>query len=594
MKAEAKSFKFLTMEGKVKIPFFQRTYVWDEENWEALLIELMSEARTTNFLGSIILKQSRPESGKPKEVEVIDGQQRLTTLSILLKALYDSFSGEIKKNCEGDISGILYYRKDYTSPEMELKIEHSQVDSENYEKVIKNQILIHEITKESPKILRCYKYFVEKLQALSEDVRKRILNKILNPDNKMLIVIDIDESDDEQAIFDTLNTAGIRLSTSEIIKNALFKKLIELSLNTKEEVIKFYKQTWEETFLGDEETIKYWETERLTGRLKRDNIEILLHCFAVIKGFFDPDKHNLSDLSKLYKEKIKRINSKEDLENFIKEIIEYAGIYREKFPSFDYTTSFSFDDSIQRIFHILDELEISTFHPFILEVFKENKDKEDEIKEKLLKLEKFIVKNMIAKSEEVKNYNKLCKQFIRDPKHLDTKLSQLDSSESKNQMKNGLRKISNKNAKLLLFWIELYRRYKEHKKGDVKELKYTYSLEHIMPKAWRDHWKDIPEKYKPDGTKMNKDEAEKDRDEKICWLGNMTLLRSSLNKSLQNLSFEKKMEGEGKKKGIKHYADLYITKEIVDQYDKGDKKWDENKIVTRTENLEKEIEGIWG
>jgi len=590
MKAEAKSFKFLTMEGKVKIPFFQRTYVWDEDNWDALLTELMGEVRSTNFLGSIILKQSRPESGKPKEVEVIDGQQRLTTLSILLKVLYDSFSEEIKQNCKGDISGILYYRKDYTSPEMELKIEHSQVDSENYEKVIRNQISIQEITEESPKILRCYKYFVEKLKDMSEEVRTKILNKILEPENKMLVVIDIDENDDEQAIFDTLNTAGVRLSTSEIIKNALFKKLI-LYENRKAEVINFYKDTWEKTFLSDEETMKYWEAERLTGRLKRDNIEILLHCYAVIKGFFDPDEHNLSDLSKLYKEEIKKINSKKDLEKFIKKIIEYAGIYRAKFPTFNNTTSFSFDDSIQRIFHIFDELEISTFHPFILMVFKENK--QDEIKEKLLKLEKFIVKNMIAKSGEVKNYNKLCKQFIQDPKNLDTKLTQLDSSEFKNQMRNGLRRMSNKNATLLLFWIELYRRFREDKKGDVKELKYAYSLEHIMPRAWKDHWKDIPEKYKPDGTKMSKEEAEKDRDEKICWIGNMTLLRSSLNKSLQNLSFEKKMEGEGKKKGIKHYAELYITKEIVDQYDKGDKKWDENKIAARTEKLEKEIEEIW-
>ena len=592
MKAEAKGFKFLSMEGKVKIPFFQRTYVWDEDNWEALLVELMSQTKSTNFLGSIILKQSKPESGKPKEVEVIDGQQRLTTLSILLKALCDTFSEGVKKDCENSINEILYYKKDYTSPATELKIEHSHVDSGNYEKVIRGKMSIQEIGKDSPRILRCYKYFVEELRKMDENIRKDIFNKILDPNNRVIVVIDIDENDDEQAIFDTLNTTGVRLSTSEIIKNALFKKLIELSQNRKEEVINFYKDTWEKTFLGDEETIKYWETERLTGRLKRDNIEILLHCFAVIKDFFDPDKHNLSDLSKLFKEKIKKTNAKEDLEKFINEIIEYANIYRNKFPTFDNTTSFSFDDSIQRIFHILDELEISTFHPFILKVFKENKDKEDEIKKKLLKLEKYIVKNMIAKSQEVKNYNKLCKQFIQEPNNLDTKLSQIVSSEDfKNQMKNGLRNISNKNARLLLFWIELYRRDKDAK-CDLKELKYTYSLEHIMPRDWRDHWADIPKKYKPDGTEMSEEEAKKDRDEKVCWIGNMTLLRSSLNKSLQNRSFEEKI------KGIKDYAELYITKEIIEQYetskDNKDKTWDEDKIITRTENLEKEIEEIWG
>ena len=55
MKAEAKGFKFLSLEGKVKIPFFQRTYVWDKDNWEDLLSELLRTKR--HFLGSIILSK---------------------------------------------------------------------------------------------------------------------------------------------------------------------------------------------------------------------------------------------------------------------------------------------------------------------------------------------------------------------------------------------------------------------------------------------------------------------------------------------------------------------------------------------------------
>lgn len=592
MKAEAKGFKFLSMEGKVKIPFFQRTYVWDEENWESLLIELLHK-RENNFLGSIILKQLPTTSGEPKCLEVIDGQQRLITLSILLKVLYDLSEDKIRENIKTALSDILFYRDDYTSGEYKIKIECSRVDADFYEKVINGGLNNNPpldpglINEESHKILRCYKYFYESLKTKSEDERKWIFNKILNVDNKMLVVIDIDEKDDEQAIFDTLNTAGVRLTTAEIIKNALFQKVIQVYAD-KNDAIGLYNKTWEKTFLCDEDTIKYWDTERLTGRLKRDNIEILLHCIGVIKGFFDPDKHTLSDLSKLYKEQIKDMNSKEDVKNFIEEIIKYANIYKEKFPAFDNSTLFSFEDSINRLFHILEVLQMSTFHPFILYVFNNDND-EDSVKRKLAMLEKFIIRRMIAQ-HETKNYNKYCKEFIKNSSSIIDKLNETTDED----VLNGLKKISNKDASLLLFWVELYRRSKDNR-YDTKELKYTYSLEHIMPQKWEEHWKEMPQKYKPDGTEMNEEEAKKDRNEKIYWIGNMTLLKSDLNRDLRNYSFEKKMEGEGRKKGIKAYADLSITKDdIVEPYDRGDKNWNEEKIKERTEKIAKEIKEIWG
>ncbi|MCS7199452.1 MAG: DUF262 domain-containing protein [Caldimicrobium sp.] len=368
------------MEGKVKIPFFQRTYVWTEDNWEELLNELLNESRETNFLGAIILKQIPTASGEPKQLEVIDGQQRLTTLSILLKALFDTLSDETKRYCEGDVMSILKYRKDFTSPDYELRIEHSHVDSAAYKAVMENTSsdFIQQIDNNSHLILRCYKYFYQRLKEMSEEKKRFLLNRLLDPENKMLVVIDLEEKDDEQLIFDTLNTAGVRLTVTEIVKNAIFKRLIEL--DNKQNAIEFYKKTWEETFLKDEETLKYWETERATGRLKRDNAEILLHCIGVIKGFYDPNKHTLSDLSKLYKQELKKIDSKDKLKEFIKEIINYARIYREKIITLSNGETYSFDDFIKRLLHILEVLEISTFHPLILFVFNKYNDEKKRLK----------------------------------------------------------------------------------------------------------------------------------------------------------------------------------------------------------------------
>jgi hypothetical protein len=194
---------------------------------------------------------------------------------------------------------------------------------------------------------------------------------------------------------------------------------------------------------------------------------------------------------------------------------------------------------------------------------------------------------MIAQ-KETKNYNKDCKAFIKNPDAI------LDKTETTDEeISNGIRKISNKSAALLLFWVEIYRRSRNNK-YDIKELKYTYSLEHIMPQKWEEYWKNIPQKKNPDGSTMTEEEAKSDRTNKIYWIGNMTLLTSSLNSALRNYVFEKKMNGEGRKKGIKAYATLSITKDdIVEPYDKGDKNWDEEKIIKRTNNLEKEIMEIW-
>lgn len=589
MKAEEKGLGFLTMEGKVKIPFFQRTYVWDEDNWEDLIEEFRDEEKTNNFLGAIILKQLPSISGKPKELEVIDGQQRLTTISIFLRAIYDSFSEDIKQNVKDAIFTILFFKRDYTSKDYEVRIENSFVDAESYKKVIKEPetINLNEVNEKSHRIIRCYKYFRETFEKMSEDDKKNLLNKILNPGNKMLVVIDLDEKDDEQSIFDTLNTAGVKLTAAEIIKNALFKKLIELS--DSKEAIKTYKETWRKVFLEDEDILMYWEKELTTGRLKRQNIEILLHSVAVIEGFYDPAKHTLSDLSRLYKKKMGEFKTSQDLEAFIGKIIEYARIYKENIYDFDKSDLFSFSNDLngikKRLLHILNILNISTFHPFILRVIKNENSTKQKIY--LKDLENFVIYNAVTKKIPIKNYNKFIKQFIKDPENLKKEVAGI----SEEGIAIGLRKVPNKLASLILFWIELYRRAKEEK-SDTMELKYTYTLEHIMPVKWEKYWNfnSVPH---PDSN-LSDAEKEKDRKEKIYWLGNMTLLKSKLNTSIRNYDFERKINGEGAKKGIKHYADLLITKEIIEEFERGDKIWNEDKIKNRTKEFTNTFLKIWG
>jgi uncharacterized protein with ParB-like and HNH nuclease domain len=594
MEAKARSITFLSGEGSIVIPFFQRGYVWDENNWNDLFEDLLNN-KSSQFLGSLIFKQQPTRTGEIKNVLVIDGQQRLTTLSILLKSLYDIFPADLKHNAFSNMLSLLYYKHYPTDSDYQTKIVHSRIDSDYYKLVIgdvKDGSLttmtpneFESINDKSNKIQRCYKFFCEKITPLNITQQKELFNRLLNDENKIVVVIDLSPHDNEQAIFDTINSAGVRLTGTDTVKNALFQKAMEF-MDVKE-VVNLYDLYWDKTFTIDEDTILFWGEEKLVGRLKRVNSEIFLHAYAVIKDIFDPDENTLDQLSDLYKEEFKKYNNKENIEGFLKELIGYAIIYRSRIPIFENNTLFSYSDDIYRLFHILVNCDISTFHPYIMFLFNKHKDNENILKCKLKELESYVIRNMII-GGDAKSYNKLCKEFIIKD-NLASKLSDIKNDD----ILANLEKINNRNASLLLFWIELYRRNADVKES-IKELKYTYSLEHIMPQKWEEHWSSMIIVDDSGNDIVDTELAKKHRNTRIYSLGNMTLLNSRLNTSLRNYSLERKIEGEGRKKGIRYYGELSITKrDILENYDSGVRTWNEKNILDRTKQLSNEILEIW-
>ena len=107
MKARAESLRFLGEMDALDIPFFQRKYVWRAQNWKELL-DSFDNIDNHPFLGSLILKHTRD-----RKITIIDGQQRLTTISLLAKAIYDTLASHGYK-LEGsgirkDIESFLFY-----------------------------------------------------------------------------------------------------------------------------------------------------------------------------------------------------------------------------------------------------------------------------------------------------------------------------------------------------------------------------------------------------------------------------------------------------------------------------------------------------
>ena len=605
MEAHGQPLRFLCDEQILEIPFFQRAYVWNDDNWKDLLEDLLKTSGS-HFLGSIILKRAKSITGTADKAIIIDGQQRLTTLSILIKALYDSIDNKRAKLIN-DATEALFYTLKSSDSDYLLTINHSHNDRKQFEEVmgsvvdgeIKSPILskLNEIKEDDPRLLikRCYKFFYTQLMSISNEERINLWDNLFDKNNKILVVIDLDDNDQEQKIFDTINSSGVRLTSTDIIKNALYQKLIELTKDS-DKIAEYYKRTWAETFEKDDSVVAYWNKEKSMGRLWRQNSELLLQTVAIIKGIFDVDrKHTIQQLADLYKSEIEDY-TEQQLYDFIEEITKYANIYKEHIPDFNGKENFEYNNTEieaveQRVLHILDKNDISTFNPYIIYIFNTYEGQDKVIIEKLREIEKYVMTYLITK-KPTKNFNKDCTTFINDKTGNEIKNRLKDFTNA--ELKAGIvSKVSNKLGAEILFWIELKRRLAP--KYDTKTLQFNYQLEHIMPQKWETNWSNVDYVDEQGNILQKNDDNKSRRYEKVYSLGNMTLLNGRLNASISNNNFQKKMEGDGKKKGVIKYSSLSVTKDdlVESIYNKG-KQWNEQVIHERENYLGNEVVELWG
>lgn len=608
MKAGAKSLRFLGEGKKLSIPFFQRRYVWEKSNW-AELLETFENKEVMPFLGSIILKEH-----DAKESVIVDGQQRLTTITILAKAIYDCLSDESKlpgsgiRNC---IENFLYYRNNAADDfaDSHIRIEHSRIDRKDYNRVVESRMLhsvpaidLDTINDNSGNVLRCYKYYCEKLQYKGDKQLKELFNSIFDEDRKVFVLIELEHNDiNEQTIFDTINRAGIRLSTADIIKNNLFKRLLDACGSDdakKAAVLKLYKDSWEDVFNRNQQESELWDEERVFGNVKHNNLEFLLYCVACIKWGEDSDM--FSKLENVFERETSQIGFGE-LQDLVNEIKAYALIYKkyildfkEKLEAEDADVYFKFEDGVRRLLLILQRFRIQMFYPFVLMRLKavNENDSDPSLLEDFKVLESFVMRRKIS-SKGTHDYTSKCYSIIKNGINslVESDLGAEDAGISNSDVKQYLAETKDDDAKMILFWIELYRRSRPG--YDVDALEYKYTLEHIMPKKWEPNWSNVPIVENGVVLDNNSEKGMLFRKTMIQSIGNKTLLTSSLNSTVKNSCFRDKINGiNDNKPGYKKHTSLLLTQELVKAAET-DMSWDEAHIAKRLDKLYKEFIQIW-
>ena len=607
MEAKDQSLKFLGEKKQLTVPFFQRRYVWKEENWDELLASF-EDTSIKPFLGSIILKEI-----SDKESFIIDGQQRLTTITILAKAIYDCMPDSCKTPSSGTrsyIENILFYRVNAVDDfkDSHIRIKHSKIDADDYNTVIKSQVLnedpidLDTINKNSSNILRCYKYYREKLAHRGEDALKQLFNCLFDGSRKVIVLITLRQDDvNEQTIFDTINRAGIRLSTADIIKNNLFKCILDKcrpDTTDRDTALTSYEELWEKTFCKDQELSDLWDKERVFGNVKHNNLEFLLYCVACINWGENTDM--FSNLEAIFDREMTHMGFAELLD-LAKEIKEYADIFKKYILDLERILEdeqesfyFKFDDRVHSLLLILQKFGVQMFYPYVIMRLRQTNQNESDpqLIEDFKILESFIMRRKLS-PKGTHDYTSKCYEIIKQGigSLIQSDLGNDSAGLTDSDVKRYLLNTKDDAAKMVLFWIELYKRRGDA--YDINALEYNYTLEHIMPKKWQAKWNDIPIVDGENTYESDSEDGIHYRNSMIQALGNKTLLKSSLNSSVKNASFKTKIDGaDDHRPGYKQHTFLILTREIVDCA-AADQLWDENHIIDRTTKLFNEFLTIW-
>lgn len=211
------------------IPKYQREYVWKPKDWEALFNDL-EDSPKGHFLGSIICVNNQKDSMAGGRLELIDGQQRFTTISLLFCALYDRLKAHPDPDDDFNVEMVNLKNRLFIKSTNQWRFEPSEQaqNKADFQKVL-SDLFPKLVT--APKglsyfgnrrIAKAYGYFRERLQPLSIEQALALLDKLKAA---ILVKIEVPSHSDAFVLFETINNRGIPLSAIDIIKNNLLAEL---------------------------------------------------------------------------------------------------------------------------------------------------------------------------------------------------------------------------------------------------------------------------------------------------------------------------------------------------------------------------------
>lgn len=554
--------KLLNTSRQFIVPIFQRNYSWQKSQYEQLWFDILRASKfkekQNHFIGSIVYIDMGTPAGRPQQLLLIDGQQRLTTISILLCAIKDyvqKFNLETKLINLAKIKNQFLYNSDEID-EDRYKLLLNVQDKETYIKLIDNTIFT--VNKPATNIIKCYEFFYERIEDFIKQHRQ--IDEIYAGIFKLsLVSISLDkDSDNPQMIFESMNSTGKDLSQTDLLRNYLLMDL------TPEKQTRLYKTYWkpmeelfgEDIYKNDVNKFDYFIRDFLT--LKRDT------------GY-------ICKINNVY-ENFKRYYLDNNCEKFavLKDLFTYAKYY----ACIDLLQEN--DDELKLYWQEFKKLDSHVVYPFLLKLY-DDYSRQILIKEDFKKILQVVISYLWRRAICEIPTNSLSKTFATLYQAVDKddyvnsviKAFVFKSSykrfPSDYEVREKLQTKDIYHFRLRKYLLEALENYYHKEPIDLNTANYT--IEHIMPQniehnlSWQqmlgEDWQEVHSLY-------------------LHTLGNLTI--TGYNAEMSNKSFWEKVNGES---GFKH-SHLKLNESIV-QCDV----WNKKAIQRRTNILTDIILKIW-
>ena len=468
---EAKLLEY--MEGAKKrfvIPVYQRNYDWKTENCKQLyddLISVVRHQRSSHFFGSIV-SQYQP-NGRYSEYLVIDGQQRLTTVSLLLLAMYNLIQeGKIVPNTGTMAQEILeeYLVDKHQPKETRIKLKPVKNDRNAFERLFD----LDEENDVKSNLTYNYDYFYNRIQKEEISI-EQLYDSLFTLE---IINIELTAGDDAQLIFESLNSTGLALSEGDKIRNFI---LMGLPMRTQNE---YYEKYWNKIEQCTNYDVSLFVRDYLS--VKQQAIPPMNKIYVTFKGYVE--------------------ETQVDTETLLKDLLEYAKSYELLLKG---RTE---DKKLNACIYRLNRLETTITRPFFLEVFRLHKNGVltiSDVREIFLLTENYLFRRSICDlptNALNKIFLMLHREIIRydgsDADYVDKfKYALLSKSERGRFPRDdeftaafSARQIYQMNSKNKIYLLERYENYDIDEDKDIYRHfdEGTYSIEHIMPQHLTPAW----------------------------------------------------------------------------------------------------------
>ncbi len=588
---EASILKLQTLFGdqvSYQIPQFQRPYAWREgDQWFPLWEDVRNLAERhldsdgqqrvkPHFMGAIVLQHRESNTGEVTKRLVVDGQQRLTTLQLLIKATQLVFRQLDDESRFNRLRALTQNSEDHFGgdPNNETKIRQSNTnDQSDFQQAIRVTVLddrgnLRPITQS----FRYFKGKVEEWLAEADSPEERVqrsdaLEEALR-ESLLIAVIDLEDDEEPHIIFETLNARGEELKQSDLVKNTvMYEAGVVDEADAAERLWGMFEDEW-------------WRESSSEGRLDRIQLDRLLNHWMMATTFQNVAPNRVASEFRVYLGRVPGT----PIEHTAAKIRSAGTVYRDALTP-------GFRDQDPRVSEVLDRLlgDLNTvaIMPLIL-YLKATRIPEHRYRRCIEILESYLVRRLLYGriTQGLTSFliSMLDRMEQATPHHYDEPMVEFLSSHTQGSLMWPNDRILRsslvddrlggtvRRRKMIL--VEIERRMRMESMAESLGSTRNLTIEHVMPREWQANWP-LPSSAPP--------EAGERREDRIHSLGNLTLTTDRLNSSLSNGPWDEK------RGTLRNHSTLLLNRDLLNI--PGD--WNEEAIEERGNRLVDKVLDIW-